>query len=172
MALSLEDKRRLVEEVSSLSANSFSVIAAKYVGLNVAQMTQLRNLARGSDVKVKVVKNTLAKRALSETKFKSLEDVLTGQTVLLFGGEELGSAAKVAKNFSKEFEKFEVYGLTLGDGFLPASELLAVASLPTYDEALSKLLYVLKAPIQKFATTLNEVPSKLVRTVSAIKDTK
>lgn len=172
MALKLEDKKQVVEEVSAVVSGAYSVIAAEYRGLTVEQMTNLRNKARSSGVVVRVVKNTLARKAMEGTQFEDLGQVLTGPLVLAFSLDDPGSAARVMKDFSKEHGALVVKHLSIGSGVLDAAQLGAVASLPTYDEAISKLMYVMKAPAEKLARTLNEVPGKLVRTVAAIKDAK
>ncbi len=172
MALNLNDKKQIVEEVKALAENSYSVVCANYRGLTVDEMTQLRVKAREAGASVRVIKNTLAKMALEGTQFEGLEQAMVGPIVYLFAHEDPGAAARVAKDFIKEYKKLEVTGLTIGKGFIPGAQLDVVASLPTYDEAISKLMYVMKAPVEKFARTLNEVPGKLVRTVAAIKDAK
>ncbi|WP_294947070.1 50S ribosomal protein L10 [Sulfurivirga sp.] len=172
MALKLEDKKRIVEEVHALVESAYSVVAAEYRGLTVEQMTQLRRQAREAGVVVRVVKNTLARRALQDTQFEDMGEHLVGPLVLLISTEDPGSAARIVKNFRKEVKELEPKVLSIGKGAMPGEQLDAVASLPTYEEAISKLLYVMKAPVEKFARTLNEVPGKLVRTVAAIKDAK
>jgi len=172
MALKLEDKKQVVEEVSALVAEAYSVVAAEYRGLTVEQMTNLRNQARGSGVVVRVVKNTLARKAMEGTQFEDFGCVLKGPLVLAFSVDDPGSAARVVKDFAKENEALVVKHLTIGNGVLDAGQLGAVASLPTYDEAISKLMFVMKAPAEKLARTLNEVPGKLVRTMAAVKDAK
>jgi len=172
MALKLEDKKRIVEEVHALAENAYSIVAAEYRGLTVEQMTALRRQAREAGVVVRVVKNTLTRRALQGTQFEDIGDKLVGPLVLVISMEDPGSAARVVKAFRKEVPALEPKVLSIGNGAMPGSDLDAVASLPTYDEALSKLMFVMKAPVEKLAKTLNEVPGKLVRTVAAIKDKK
>ena len=172
MALKLEDKKRIVEEVHALAEQAYSIVAAEYRGLTVEQMTQLRRQAREANVVVRVIKNTLVRRALKETQFEDMGDKLTGPLVFVFSMEDPGSAARIVKNFRKEVKGLEPKVLSIGNGAMDGSQLDAVASLPTYDEAVSKLLYVIKAPVEKLARTLNEIPGKLVRTVAAIKDAK
>lgn len=172
MALKLEDKKRIVEEVHALAENAYSIVAAEYRGLTVEQMTALRRQAREVGVVVRVVKNTLTRRALQGTQFEDIGDKLVGPLVLIISMEDPGSAARIVKAFRKEAPALEPKVLSIGNGAMPGSQLDAVASLPTYDEALSKLMFVMKAPVEKLAKTLNEVPGKLVRTVAAIKDKK
>lgn len=172
MALKLEDKKRIVEEVHALASDAYSVVAAEYRGLTVEQMTNLRRQARESKVVIRVIKNTLARRALEGTQFEDIGSELVGPLVYAFSMEDPGSAARIIKAFRKEVKALEPKVLSIGSGVMSGDQLDAVASLPTYDEAISKLMYVMKAPVEKLARTLNEVPGKLVRTVAAIKDAK
>jgi large subunit ribosomal protein L10 len=172
MALKLDDKKRVIEEVSAVAAEAYSVIAAEYRGLTVEDMTNLRRQAREAGVTVRVIKNTLARRALKDTQFEDVGEALVGPLVYGFSMEDPGSAARVFKNFAKENDGLVVKVLSIGNGAMGADQLDAVASLPTYDEAISKLMFVMKAPVEKLAKTLKEVPGKLVRTVAAIKDAK
>jgi large subunit ribosomal protein L10 len=172
VALTFAQKEMIVAEVAEVAKSAYSAIGAEYRGLTVAQMTDLRVRARQAGVYVRVVKNTLAKRALADTEFACLADELTGPLLLAFGREDPGSAARVAESFAKEHDKFQVRVIALSGQLLPPSELGKVAKMPTYDEAISMLMSVMKAPIQKLTTTLNEVPSKLVRTIAAVRDAK
>jgi len=172
MALKLDDKKRIIDEVSAIAAEAYSVVAAEYRGLTVEDMTNLRRQAREANVQVRVIKNTLARRALAGTQFEDIGSELVGPLVYAFSMEDPGSAARVYKNFAKENEGLVVKVLTIGNGAMGADQLDSVASLPTYDEAISKLMFVMKAPVEQLAKTLNEVPGKLVRTVAAIKDAK
>ena len=172
MALSLNQKKAVIEEVSSIVAQAQSVIVAEYTGLSVAKMTELRQKASELGVKLKVVKNTLAKRAFSDTDYSCMNEVLTGQVVLAFSQESLGGAARVCRDFAKENKMFKVTGLSLGDGLLDASKLKDVADLPNYQEALSMLLGVMKAPIEKLVRTLVEPAAKVTRVVAAVRDQK
>ena len=108
----------------------------------------------------------------SASKFDSLNEILTGPTLLAFSMNDLQSAAKLVKDFAAKEESFEVKGLSIGEGFLEPNELKALASLPTKEEAISMLLGLMQAPLNKLAGTLNEVPSQLVRTVNAVSQTK
>ena len=172
MALNLEDKKALVAEVAEVAAKAQSVVAAEYRGLTVAQMTELRAKARTQGVYMRVVKNTLARKALAGTSFESVGPKLKGPLVLAFSKDDPGAAARVVKDFAKANEKLVATLVSLGGQVLPGKELEKVASLPTREQALSMLLGVLKAPIQKFVSTLAAPPSKLVRTVAAVRDQK
>ena len=172
MALNLEDKKALVAEVAEVAAKASSVVAAEYRGLSVGQMTELRAKARTSGVYVRVVKNTLARKALAGTSFEAVGPKLKGPLVLAFSKDDPGAAARVVKDFAKANEKLVATLVSLGGQVLPAKDLETVASLPTREQALSILLGTLKAPVQKFVSTLAAAPSKLVRTVAAVRDQK
>ena len=168
----LDTKKVLVEDLNKIAQEAFSVIAVDYRGTNVPSLTQLRKEAKSQSVQLKVIKNTLAKRALENTKFDSLNEILTGPTLLAFSMNDFQSAAKLVKDFAAHEESFEVKGLSIGEGFLEPNELKALASLPSKEEAISMLLGLIQAPLNKLAGTLNEVPSQLVRTVNAVSQTK
>lgn len=172
MALRLEDKQAIVADVAEVASSALSAVVADYQGLTVAEMTELRNRARSQGVYIRVVRNTLLKRALKGSEYECLEEVLIGPTILAFSQEDPGSAARVAKDFAKDFAKFEVKALAVGGRLLSASNIDALAKLPTRDEALAQLMSVMQAPIAKLARTMNEVPSKLVRVIAAVKDQK
>ena len=172
MALNLEDKKALVAEVAEVASKASSVVAAEYRGLSVGQMTELRAKARKSGVYVRVVKNTLARKALAGTSFESVGPRLKGPLVLAFSKDDPGAAARVVKDFAKANEKLVATLVSLGGQVLPAKDLETVASLPTREQALSMLLGTLKAPSQKLVSTLAAVPAKLVRTLAAVRDQK
>jgi large subunit ribosomal protein L10 len=172
MALNLEDKKALVAEVAEVAAKAQSVVAAEYRGLSVGQMTELRSKARKAGVYIRVVKNTLARKALAGTLFESVGPKLKGPLVLAFSNDDPGAAARVVKDFAKTNEKLVATLVSLGGQVLPGAELEKVASLPTREQALSMLLGVMKAPIQKFVGTLAAPGSKLVRTIAAVRDQK
>ena len=160
MALNIEGKKAVVEEVSAVVAEAGSIVAAEYRGLTVEQMTQLRANARAANVQVRVVKNTLARRAIAGTKFEDMADSFVGPLVFAFSGEELGNAARVFKDFAKDNEALVVKSLSIGEGVMDASQLATIAALPTYDEAVSKLLYVMKEPVAKVARALVAINEK------------
>ena len=172
MALKLEDKKALVAEVAEVAATALSVVAAEYRGLTVSQMTELRAKARRQGVYMRVVKNTLARKALAGTSFESVGPKLKGPLVLAFSKDDPGAAARVVKDFAKGNEKLVARLVSLGGQVLPGGELEKVASLPTREQALSMLLGVLKAPIQKLAGTLAAPASQLARTLAALRDQK
>lgn len=172
MALTLEQKKQVVAEVSEVAANAYSAVAAQYHGLEVGEMTELRNKAREKNVVLKVVKNTLARRAFEGTSFESMSDGLTGPLILAFSMEDLGSAARVVYEFGKEHEALQAKLVSVGGEVFGPEELERVSKLPTRDEALSILMATMKAPVTKLARTMKEVPGKFVRTVAAVKDAK
>lgn len=170
--LTLDDKKAIVEEVAGIAAQAQSAIAADYRGLSVAEMTELRSRARAEGVRLRVVKNTLARRALEGTEFSCMQDGLVGPLVLAFSIDSPSSAARVFNDFAKEHDKLQVRVIALGGRLLAPSELKSLASLPTRDEAISLLMAVMKAPIEKLARTLAAPSTKLARTLVAIRDAK
>ena len=172
MALNLEDNKALVAEVGAVAATALSVVAAEYRGLTVSQMTELRSKARSAGVYVRVVKNSLARKAMAGTSFECMSPVLKGPLVLAFSKDDPGAAARVVKDFAKGNEKLIATLISLGGAVLSAKDLDKVASLPTREQALSQLLGVMKAPIEKFVRTLAEPHTKLVRTIDAIRAQK
>jgi large subunit ribosomal protein L10 len=172
MALNLEDKKALVAEVAEVAAHAQSVVAAEYRGLTVGQMTELRAKARKSGVYMRVVKNTLARKALAGTTFESMGPKLKGPLVLAFSKDDPGAAARVVKDFAKANDKLVATLVSLGGQVMPGGELEKVASLPTREQALAMLMGVLKAPIQKLVGTLAAPGGKLARTLAAVRDQK
>jgi large subunit ribosomal protein L10 len=172
VALGLEGKKAIVAEVAETAAKALSVVIADARGVSVGDMTELRRQAREQQVHVRIVRNTLAKRAIEGTEFQCIEPTLVGPTLLAFSMEDPGAAARIIKDFAKKVEKFEVKGLAASGRLMAPEQIDALASLPTRDQAISMLMSVIQAPVTKLARTLNEVPGKLVRTVAAIRDQK
>ncbi len=172
MSLTLEEKKTIVTEVAEVAAAAHSAVAAEYRGLTVGEMTELRTQARNGGVYLRVVKNTLARRAIKGTDFECMNDGLTGPLIIAFSQEDPGGAARVIEKFSKENKKLVVRLVSLGGKLLAPSDIKAVASLPTKDQAISQLMSVMQAPVTKLVQTMNEVPSKLVRVIAAVKDQK
>ena len=172
MALKLEDKKALVAEVNAVAAVAQSVVAAEYRGITVAQMTDLRAKARSTGVYLRVVKNTLARRAIAGTQFECIGKSLKGPLVLAFSKDDPGAAARLVKTFAKDNDKLVATLVSLGGSVLSGQDVDKVAALPTRDQALSMLLGTLKAPIGKFVRTVAEPHAKLVRTIAAVKDQK
>ena len=171
MPLMLTDKQAIVAQVSEVAKNALSVVAADYRGLTVSQMTQLRADARSKNVHIQVIRNTLAKRAVAGTRFECMQESLTGPLVLAFS-DTPSAAARLVRDFAKDHKTLEVKALSIGETVLGPENLESIASLPTKDEAISMLMSVMKAPVEKLARTLNEVPGKLVRTVDAVRVAK
>lgn len=172
MALNIEAKKQVVAEVAEVAASAYSAIAAEYRGLTVGEMTALRKKARESGVYVRVVKNTLARRAVQGTSFECMQPGLVGPLVLAFSQEDPGAAARVISEFAKTNNKLIVRVVSIGGKLLQAKEIDRLAKLPTKDQAIAMLLGVMKQPAEKLARTLNEVPGKLVRAVAAVRDQK
>ena len=163
MALNIEAKKALVAEVNAIALTAHSVDAAEYRGLTVTEMTALRSEARNSGVYLKVIKNTLARRAVEGTEFECLRDSLSGPVLLAFSQQDPGSAAKVIKGFSKEHDKLKAVSVSIGGELFGAGDLDRLASLPSLDEARSQLLSVLEAPLSQLLRTLDEPPTMLAR---------
>lgn len=172
MALKLDQKQQIVAEVNEIAASALSAVVADYRGLTVSEMTAMRVRARESGVYLRVVRNTLAKRAVEGTEYACLDEAFVGPTLVAFSTEDPGSAARLIKDYAKEHDALEVKALSIGGELYPADQIDRVAKLPTMDEARSLLLAVMQAPVVKLARTLNEVPGKLARTVAAIRDQK
>jgi large subunit ribosomal protein L10 len=167
MPLNLEAKKDLVAEVSGVAAQAKSAVAAENRGLSVAEMNELRVAARGADVYLKVVKNTLARRAIEGTDFECLRDSLKGPLLLAFAREDPGSAARVIKGFTKDHEKLVTVAVAIGGTLYGAGDLDRVAALPTFDEARARLLGTLMAPMSQLVRTLAEPAAMLARTLQA-----
>ena len=172
MAFRLEQKQQIVAEVNEVAASALSAVIADYRGLTVAEMTEMRVKARESGVYLRVVRNTLAKRAVEGTEYECLNDAFVGPTLLAFSQEDPGAAARLIKEYAKDFAELEVKALSIGGLLLSADQLDQVAKLPTLDQARSMLMSVMQAPVVKLARSLNEVPGKLVRTIAAVRDQK
>ena len=172
MPLNLEDKKALVSEVSAIAAKAQSVVAAEYRGISVSQMTDLRAKARGQGVYVRIVKNTLARKALVGTSFEAIGPKLKGPLVLAFSKDDPGAAARVVKDFAKTNDKLVPTLVSLGGQVLSGKDIERVASLPTRDQALAQLMGLMRAPIEKLVRTLAEPQAKLVRTIAAVRDQK
>lgn len=172
MALTLEAKQALVAEVHAVAQKAHSVVAAEYRGLTVSQITGLRAKARESGVYLRVVKNTLARRAIAGTSFECIAGNLRGPLILAFSTDEPGAAARIVREFAKTNDKLVPTLVSLGGQLLSVAEIEKVANLPTRQGALSMLAGVLVAPITKLVRTLAEPHAQLVRAVAAVKDQK
>ncbi len=172
MPLSIDDKRAIVANVNEVARRAHSAIVAEYRGLSVADVTELRQKARTEDVSLRVVKNTLARRAVLNTDFECLQGTLVGPVFLAFSMNEPGAAARVISEFAKSHDKLVVKSIALGGQLLSASDITQVAKLPTYSEAISMLMSVMQAPITQLVRTMAEPHAKLVRTIAAVRDSK
>lgn len=172
MPLKLEGKVALVSEVNGVAVQAHSVIAAEYRGLKVAELDDLRTKARKDQVYLRVVKNTLARRALEGTNFAPLGDRLVGPLVLGFSMQDPGAAARLFKDFAKSHDKFQIKAVAITGQVLDGADVDRVANLPTRDQAIAMLMGVMKAPIEKFVRTVNEPVAKLARTFAAVRDQK
>ena len=172
MALRLEDKKALVTEVNEVASTAESAIAADYRGLSVAQMTEFRAKARSEGVFVRVVKNTLAKRAIEGTDFECLTELLRGPLLLAFSREDPGAAARVIKAFAKDNEALETKAVVIGGTLYGPEDLARLASLPNLEQARAMLLGVLQAPMSTLVRTLAEPPAMLARVLAARGDSE
>lgn len=172
MALKLEQKQQIVAEVNEAAASALSAVVADYRGLTVAEMTEMRVKARETGVYMRVVRNTLARRAVEGTDYACLDETFVGPTLVAFSQEDPGSAARLIKDYAKEHSALEVKALSIGGELIAADQIDRVATLPTLDEARAMLLSVMLAPVTKLARTMNEVPAKVTRVVAAVKDQK
>jgi large subunit ribosomal protein L10 len=170
MALRLDDKKALVAEVAEVAAKAQSVVAAEYRGLTVTQMTNLRSKARSSGVYLRVVKNTLARKAIAGTQFECVGKSLKGPLILAFSKDDPGAAARLVKTFAKDNDKLVPTLVSLGGVALTARDLDKVASLPTLEAARATLLGALQAPLGKLVRTLAEPHAQVVRVLAAQKD--
>ena len=171
MGLSLEQKQAMVSEVSAKLAGAQAVIVAEYRGLDVEHVTQLRARARKSGLYLKVLKNTLARRAVQGTPFEKLADQMSGP--LMYGiAQDPVAGAKVLSEFARENERFVIRGGAMPNTVMSAKDIKALALLPSREELLAKLLGTMQAPVTKLARTLNEVPGRFVRTLAAVRDAR
>jgi len=172
MAIGIEDKKAIVAEVNEVAGGALSLVMADYHGVDANDMTALRADARKEGVYLRVVRNTLAKRAVEGTEFECATESFVGPTILAFSLEDPGAAARLLKDFAKEKEAFEIKALAVGGELLGADQIDRLAKLPTRDQALAMLMSVMNAPVTKLARTLNEFPSKVTRAVAAVRDQK
>ena len=172
MSLTLEDKKAVVAEVADIASKALSAVIADYRGLSVSEMDELRLRARKENIYLKVVRNTLARRAMKGTEFECLTDDFKGPTIVAFSDNEPGSSARLFRNFAKDHEKFEVKALSLSGKRMGPEQLAAVSKLPTRDEALAQLLNVMIAPVTKLVRTINEPTTQMVRAFSALANQK
>jgi large subunit ribosomal protein L10 len=171
LGLNLEQKQAVVSEVAAELAKAQAVIVAEYRGLDVARVTQLRAKARKSGLYLRVLKNTLARRAVKGTPFEQLSDQMVGP--LMYGiASDPVAGAKVIAEFAKENELFVIRGGAMANSRMSDKDVKALALLPSRDELLAKLMGTMQAPVAKLVRTMNEVPGKFVRTLAAYRDAK
>ncbi|MBT5412677.1 MAG: 50S ribosomal protein L10 [Cellvibrionales bacterium] len=172
MALNLESKKVIVDQVGTTASNALSLVIADARGVNVTHMTILREKAREQNIEIRVVRNTLAKLAFKGTDFECVSEVLTGPSLFGFSMEDPGAAARLFKEFAKDNDKFEVKALSISGQLLDNGKIDVLAKLPTLEQALGQLACVTLAPITKLVRTFNEVPTKVTRVVGAVRDKK
>ena len=172
MPIGLKEKQAIVAEVNETANKALSAVMADYRGVSVDEMTSLRQQARVAGVHVKVIRNTLAKRAFEGTEFECLNEALLGPNILAFSIDDPGAGARVFKDFAKDNESFEIKALSVGGKMLPPEQIDVLAKLPSREQALAMLLSVMQAPITKLARTLNDVPGRVTRVVAAVRDQK
>jgi large subunit ribosomal protein L10 len=170
--LNLDDKKAIVAEVNETAAQALSLVVADARGVDVNDMNALRTKARAENVQLRVIRNTLAKRAFAETDYACVEDVLVGPSLFAFSMEDPGAAARLFKDFAKGNDSFEVKALSVSGQLLGKDQIDVLANLPTLEQALGMLASVTLAPVTKLVRTLNEVPTKVTRVVAAVKTQK
>lgn len=171
MGLNLEQKKAVVAEVGSHVETAMAIVVAEYRGLEVGDMTKLRAKARASGVYLRVLRNTLARRAVAGTPFEGLSDKMVGPLAYGISSDPV-AVAKVMHEYAKTNDKFVIRGGAMPNALMEPKEVAALASLPSREELLAKLLGTLQAPVGQFLRTLNEVPGKFVRGLAAIRDQK
>ena len=172
MPLNLDDKKAIVAEVNETAAQALSLVVADARGVDVNDMNALRTKARAENVQLRVIRNTLAKRAFAETDYACVEDVLVGPSLFAFSMEDPGAAARLFKDFAKGNDSFDVKALSVSGQLLGKEQIDVLANLPTLEQALGMLASVTLAPVTKLVRTLNEVPTKVTRVVAAVKTQK
>ena len=171
MGMSLEQKQTVVSEVAAKLGNAQAVIVAEYRGLDVGRITDLRAKARNSGVYLRVLKNTLARRAVTGTPFEKLADQMVGP--LMYGiAQDPVAGAKALSEFAKDNDKFVIKGGAMPNSLMSAKDIKALATMPSRDELIATLLGTMQAPMAKFVRTLNEVPTGFVRALAAVRDQK
>jgi len=169
--LNLEQKQAVVAEVAKQVAGAQAIVMAENRGMPVHDMTQLRAKARASGVYFRVVKNTLVRRAVAETPFATLADRMVGPLAYGIGPDPV-AVAKVLSDFAKGNDKFVITGGAMPGQVMTVKEITSLAALPSREQLIAKLLGTMQAPIAAFVRTLNEVPSRFVRTMAAVRDAK
>ena len=171
MSLNLEQKQAVVAEVAEVLSGAQAAVVAEYRGWTVAQMTSLRGTARKAGVYVRVVKNTLVRRAVAGSQFECLTDHLSGPLAFAASNDPV-AVAKVLVDFAKANDKFKIMAGSMSGKLMSQQQMQALASLPSREVLLATLLATMQAPVTKFVQTLNEIPGKFVRTLAAVRDQK
>jgi large subunit ribosomal protein L10 len=171
LGLNLEGKKSAVAEISAQLAGAQAVVVAEYRGLEVEGMTELRRRARASGVYLRVLKNTLARRAVKDTPFEKLADQMVGPLIYGISSDPVASA-KVLNDFAKDNEKIVLKAGAMPGSLLSATEVKSLATMPSRDELIAILMRTMQAPVAQFVRTLNEVPARFARTVAAVRDAK
>ena len=171
MALSRQEKAVKIDEVCAIVAQAKAIVVAEYRGLDVESITRLRRQARGQGVQLRVLKNTLARRAMNGTPFAGLSDHLVGPLVYGMGTDPV-AVAKVLSSFAKDNEKLVVKAGAMADFVMDDKAVKALATMPSREQLLAKLMATMQAPAAQFVRTLNEVPARLVRTLAAVRDAR
>ncbi len=171
MSLSLDQKKTVISEATEAIASARAGVLAEYRGFNVQQLTSLRAEARNAGVWIKVVKNNLARLAVRDSDFECLAEHFTGP-VIFSASEDPVAVARVMAAFAKDNENFRITVGAMNGNLMDQAMILRLSTLPGRDELIAKLMGAIRAPVQKFVSTLNEVPGKAVRTLSAIAEAK
>lgn len=171
MSLNLEQKKSVVSEVAAHIATAQAIVIAEYRGAKVGEMTALRKSARGAGVYFRIIKNTLARRAVADTPFADLAPHMVGPLAFAMSDDPV-AAAKVLSVFAKGNDKFVIKAGAMANYLMTAKDVASLANMPSRDELLAKLLGTMQAPVTKFVQTLNEVPTKFVRALAAVRDQK
>lgn len=172
MPIGLKEKQAIVAEVNETATRALSAVLADYRGVSVEGMTKLRKDARENGVHVRVIRNTLAKRAFAGTDFECLAEKLLGPNVVAFSLEDPGAGARLFKDFAKVNTQFEIRALSVGGRLLAAEQIDVLAKLPTREQAIAMLMSVMIAPVSKLAMALNDIPGRVTRAVAAVRDQK
>ena len=172
MALRLEDKQAIVADVNETAQSALSLVVADARGVDVSSITALRKQAREENVDLRVIKNTLARRAFVGTEYECTAEALVGPSLFGFSMEDPGAAARLFKDFAKDNEAFEIKALAVAGQMMGPEKIDVLAKLPTRDQALAQLASVMIAPVIKLVRTLNEVPSQITRVVAAVGESK
>ena len=172
MPLNLEQKKELVKEVSSILLDADTILTADYRGLTANQLNKFRKIARSPGIYIKIVKNNMLKMALKDSEYSAIGEKITGPQILATACDNPGEFAKLVKKFIDDNDNIELKSLAYKGKELDLSEIKKLASLPTYDEAISMLMSLMQAPVQKLMATMTAVPTKMVRTLDAVKGIK